>query len=111
MTTKSAGQRLRDEMSGDADSFSVQTLIDQAAHTAELIAKLRQITDGDAKTLVSLKLGTGQTVNVTVDSPIREMRQLGAELRHLLSEIHRQRAGIPLGDPDDDVLDGLDDDD
>lgn len=107
---KSDGQQLRDELSKDGDSFSVRTLIAQAADIADLIEKLRAITSGDASTLVTLKLGTSQVVQITVDSPVRERRQLAAELRHLLAEIHRQRADVPKEPDDDDVLAGLDDD-
>jgi hypothetical protein len=102
-----AGKRLIAEMSSEGDSFSVRMLIDQAAHTADLIENLRKLTSGDLATWTTLKLGP-QVVQVVIDSPIREMRQLGSELRHLLAEIHRQRADIPIGDDDDDVLAGLD---
>lgn len=98
---KTAGQRLVAELSKPGDSYSVQLLIDQAAHTVNHLDKLRKLTSGELSEWVSLKLGP-QVVSVTVDNPIREARQLTTELRHLIAEIHRQRAGIPMGDDDDD---------
>lgn len=95
-------------MSKPNDPYSVQLLIDQAAHTVNQLDKLRKLTSGEIAEWLTLKLGP-QVVAVTVDNPIREARQLTTELRHLLAEIHRQRAGIPMGDDDenDDVTANL----
>ena len=107
---KSDGQLLRAELSRDDDTFSVRTLIGQAAHAADMIEKLRRLTSGDLSEWMSLKLGP-QVVSVIIDSPVRELRQLNTEIRNTLAEIHRQRAHIPKDPDDDDVLAGLDSDD
>ena len=106
---KSAGQRLIDELRHDGDSFSVRFLINQAAIHADHLEKLRRLLDGDDAEWFTLGLGP-QVVAVRVDSPLREHRQLSTELRHLIAEIHKQRAGVGPGggsDDDDDVTQNL----
>jgi hypothetical protein len=98
---KTAGQRLVAELSQPNDPYSVRLLIEQAAYQADVLDKLRKLTSGELAEWTTLKLGP-QVVAVTIDNPIREARQVTTELRHLLAEIHRQRANIPMGDDDDD---------
>ena len=98
--TKTAGQRLIAEMSHPRDTYSVQLLIEHAADLADLNEKLRQLIAGDMSEWLSLKLGP-QVVSVVIDDPVRRRKELSTEIRHLLAEIHRQRADIPM-DPDDD---------
>lgn len=103
---KTAGQRLVAELSSDHDTYSVQVLIERAGQTADWLEHLDKVINGDRRAWLQLKIGT-DTVEVFVDAPIREARQLQTELRHLLAEIFRQRAKLPIGGDDDDVLDGL----
>lgn len=98
---KTAGQRLTDEMGRDQDSFSVRLLIEQAADIADVIERLRGLINGEVSEWASLKLGP-QVVQVVIDEPVKRRRELSTELRHLLAEIHRQRANIPLDADDDD---------
>lgn len=97
---KSPGQRLISELSRPDDSFSVQLLIDQAAHAADMLAKYRSLVNGEVSAWCELSLGP-QVVEVKIDSAARELRMLTTELRHLLAEIHKQQAGAPA-DPDGD---------
>jgi len=102
-----AGSRLVAQLSTDDDTYSVKVLIERAGKTADWLERLDRVINGDRREWLLLKVGT-DTVEVMVDSPIREARQLQTELRHLLAEIFRQRAKIPMSDDDDDdVLTGL----
>lgn len=106
--TPSAGDRLTDELSKPGDPYSVTKLIERAAQHANWLEKLDGLLSGSRSEWIRLRLNRDQVVEVQVDNPLREARQLTTELRHLLAEIHRQRAGIPMGDDDDDdVLNGL----
>lgn len=112
-----AGDRLRTELTQPGDSYGVTVLINQAARVADRLDVLDKLLSGHEATWVKLdpprvidttdKIATIR-VDVRIDSPILEERQQTTVLRHLLSEIHKQRAGIP-GNPgdDDDVMEGL----
>ncbi|OBK61227.1 hypothetical protein A5656_12120 [Mycobacterium gordonae] len=95
---KTAGQTLIDELSRQDDTFSVRLLIEQAAQVADMRAKYLALVNGDVAEWVKLSLGP-QVVEVKIDSAAREARMLMTELRHLLAEIHKQRADKPT-DPD-----------
>lgn len=106
--TKSAGARLTEELSQPTDSYSVVKLIERAAQHADWLEKLDGILSGSRSEWIQLRINRDQVIEVQVDNALREARQLTTELRHLLAEIHRQRAGIPMGnDDDDDVTAGL----
>jgi acyl-CoA synthetase (AMP-forming)/AMP-acid ligase II len=100
---ESAGKRLIRELSQPGDSYSIKTLIERAGQTADWLTRLDGVLNGDRREWMSLKIGT-ETVEVVVNNALREARQLQTELRHLLGEIFRQRANIPMSDDDDDVL-------
>ena len=104
---KTAGQRLAEELVKPNDPYSLTFLIEQAAHTANYLERLRQLLDGDRDAWLKLKIGA-KTVEVVVNNPLLEARQHTEQLRKLLGEIHRQRATIPMGDhPENDDLAGL----
>ena len=112
-----AGRRLIAEMARDGDPFSITLLIKQAARVADRLDVLDRLISGRTETWLALDLGrvvVGEgdqparvVVEASIDKPVLEERQQTTMLRHLLAEIHRQRAAIPMGVEDDDVLDGL----
>lgn len=97
------GKRLIAELSRDDDPYSLTFLIEQAAHIADYLQRLRELIDGDRDTWLSLSLGA-KTVEVVVNKPLVEARAQAEQLRKLLAEIHRQRAAIDTGPDEDDVL-------
>lgn len=99
----SAGARLIAELAKDDDPYTLTFLIEQAAHIADYLERLRQLIDGDRDAWLQLKLGA-KTVEVIVNKPLIEARAQAEQLRKLLAEIHKQRASIPIED-EDDVLD------
>lgn len=110
---KSAGERLRAELARDGDTVGIAVLIRQAARVADRLDAIDRLLTGsaDAWLVVSLPRSDekrGQlVVEVRVDSLVVEERNQTTLLRHLLSEVHRQRAGIHMavssGDEDDDL--------
>lgn len=102
----SAGKRLIEELSRDGDPYSLTFLIEQAAHTADYLQRLRELLNGDRDAWLKLKIGA-KTVEVIVDKPLVEARAQAEQLRRLLAEISKRRASIQ-SDDEDDVLDGLD---
>lgn len=99
-TTDSAGKRLVKELSHDDDTYSIKVLIARAGETAGWLERLDAIINGDQREWLRL-IVHDDTVEVHVDNAIREARQLQTELRHLLAEIFKQRAKIPMSDDDD----------
>ena len=97
---RSASRRVFDELSTANDSFAVKLMIEYLADLATIDEKLRLLVLGDLAEWASLKLD-GQVVSVLIDDPVKRRREISAEMRHLLAEIHRQRAGVPV-EPDDD---------
>ena len=104
-TPPTAGQRLVQELAQPKDPYALTFLIEQAAHTADYLERLRQLLDGDRDAWLKLKIGA-KTVEVVVNNPLLEARQHTEQLRKLLGEIHRQRAAIPMP-PENDILTGL----
>jgi hypothetical protein len=102
---RTAGQRLSDELSRDGDSITVRELIGHAAQFADLIERCDELISGKRSAWMHIRVNSDQVVEVKIGDAVRERRQLTTELRHLLGEIHKQRAGIPMGGDDDDVLD------
>jgi hypothetical protein len=98
-----AGSRLIADLSKDDDPYALTFLIEQAGEIADNLERLSGLLNGERSSWCSLKLGT-ETIEVVVNDPLREQRQQATVLRHLLAEVHRQRARIPMGDDDDDVL-------
>jgi hypothetical protein len=106
--TKTAGQRLIDELSQPDDPYTLQMLIGRAAQTADWLDKLADLINGKRAAWMHVRVNRDQVLEVRIDGAMRESRQLTTELRHLLAEIHRQRASIPMGPDDDDDLAGID---
>lgn len=103
---KTAGQRLVEELSQDGDPFALRFLIEQAGQAADFLERLSALLNGDREAWVSVKIGA-KTVEVVVNNVLVQHRQQADQLRKLLGEIHRQRAVVPPGDPDDDPTQGL----
>jgi hypothetical protein len=104
--TPTYGQRLTTELAKDDDPWSVTFLIEQAAVTADHLEYLNALLRGDRGEWVKVKIGA-KTVEVVVNNLLVQRRQQSLALSKLLSDIVRQRAAIPGGDDDGDVLDGL----
>jgi hypothetical protein len=101
-----AGHRLTAELAKPDDPYSLTFLIEQAAHTADYLQRLRELLSGDRDAWLKVKIGA-KTVEVVVSNPLVEARQLAEQMRRLLADIHRQRASISMGDEHDDDLAGL----
>jgi hypothetical protein len=101
----SAGQRLAEELARNDDSITIRELIGHAAQFADLIERCDELISGKRAAWMQVRINSEQVVEVRISDAVRERRQLTTELRHLLGEIHKQRAGIPMGSDDDDVLD------
>jgi len=101
----SAGQRLSEELARDGDPFIIQELIGHAAQFVDLIERCDELISGKRSAWMHVRVNSDQVVEVRIGDVVRERRQLTSELRHLLAEIHKQRAGIPVSFDDDDVLD------
>ncbi len=105
--TSSAGRRLVAELSKDADPYPITLLIVEAGRIADRLEKLNGLLTGERSVWLELKLGRDQVAEVRVDNALSEARAQATVLRHLFAEIHRQRAGIPIGPDDDDDLAGI----
>lgn len=101
-----AGQRLVTELAHPTDPYSLTFLIEQAGHIADYLDSLNTLLRGDRDAWLKVKIGA-KTVEVIVNNPLVEARQLTEQLRKLLGEIHRQRASIPMAPERDDDLAGL----
>lgn len=101
----SAGERLAEELARDGDPITIRELIGHAAQFADLIERCDDLIAGKRSAWMQVRVNSDQVVEVRISDAVRERRQLTTELRHLLGEIHKQRAGIPMGADDDDVLD------
>jgi hypothetical protein len=112
-----AGERLRTELAKDGDPYGLTVLINQAARVADRLEGLDRLLSADesvwlrldAVSVVELSPTVAEVrVDVRVDKPLVEERNLSTVLRHLMADIHRQRANIPGGGNDeDDVMEGL----
>lgn len=98
-----AGQRLTSELSREDDPYSLTFLIEQAAVTADHLEQLNALLRGERDAWLKLKIGA-KTVEVVVDNVFVQRRQQSVALSRQLAEIVRQRAAIPDGDDDGDVL-------
>ena len=101
----SAGERLAEELARDGDSITIRELIGHAAQFADLIERCDELISGKRAAWMHVRVNSDQVIEVKISDVVRERRQLTTELRHLLAEIHKQRAGLPIAFDDDDVLD------
>jgi hypothetical protein len=100
MTNRTAGQRLVAELARGDDPYSLTFLIEEAGQHADFLERLRPVLNGDRSAWLDVKIGA-KTVELVVNNPLMQYRQLSEHLRRLLMTIHAQRASLP-GDPDDD---------
>ena len=100
----SAGERLAEDLSRDGDPITIRELISHAAQFADLIERCDGLISGKRSTWMQVRVNSEQVIEVRIGDVVRERRQLTTELRHLLAEIHKQRAGLPMSFDDDDVL-------
>jgi hypothetical protein len=100
-----AGQRLAEELARDGDPVTIRELIGHAAQFADLIERCDDLISGKRSAWMNVRVNSDQILEVRIGDAVRERRQLTSELRHLLAEIHRQRAGLPMSFDDGDVLD------
>ncbi|WP_244275072.1 hypothetical protein [Mycobacterium europaeum] len=92
------------ELSRRGDPFSIRLLIERAAHTADWLEKCTELLNGKRSAWMHVRVNRDQVLEVRIDNALREARQLTVELRHLMAEIHRQRAALPMGPAEDDDL-------
>lgn len=119
-----AGERLRAELEHKKDGPGLTALIRQAARVADRLETLAGINSGvesswvrlDLRGIVAAADDNGKNpatviVEAKIDSTIAEERQQTTLLRHLLAEIHKQRAGSMGpnggGGAEDDDLDDI----
>lgn len=119
-----AGERLRVELERKEDGPGLTALIRQAARVADRLETLAGINSGvesswvrlDLRGIVAAADDNGKNpatviVEAKIDSTIAEERQQTTLLRHLLAEIHKQRAGSMGpnggGGSEDDDLDDI----
>lgn len=105
---------MRAELGSEGDAIGVSLLVKQAARVADRLEVIDRLLAGDAAmwATVSLPRPDGKrgrvVVEMRVDNLLVEERSQTTLFRHLLGEIHKQRAGIPVGggdDDDDDLVD------
>ncbi|SHP09614.1 Uncharacterised protein [Mycobacteroides abscessus subsp. abscessus] len=123
-TEPGAGERLRAELEHKEDGPGLTALIRQAARVADRLETLAGINSGvesswvrlDLRGIVAAAGDNGKNpatviVEAKIDSTIAEERQQTTLLRHLLAEIHKQRAGSMGsnggGGAEDDDLDDI----
>ncbi len=100
-----AGARLVDDLTRDGDPYRITVMITEAGRVADRLERLDGLISGERSAWLRVRVNRDQVVEVQVDKALQEARQQAGVLRQLLAEIHRQRAGIPMGPDDDDVLD------
>jgi hypothetical protein len=102
-----AGQRLLAELSAPGDDYSLQLLVQRAAHTADWLEKLDALLAGDKAAWATVRIGRDDVAELRVDNALSEARQQTTVLRHLLGAIHQRRSGVPTVDDLDDDLANL----
>lgn len=106
-STPTAGNRLVADLAHDDDGYRITVMIVEAGRIADRLEKLDALLSGERESWLSLRLGRDKQLEVKVDNALGEARHQATTLRGLLAEIHRQRAGIPMGPDDEDIVDGL----
>lgn len=114
-TQPSLSAQIRDKLARDGDAVGLTVMIRQAARVADRIERIDAVLSGDADAWIRVGIPRSDdkrgriVVEVHVADLVKEERQQTALLRTLLSEIHRQRSGLPNDPPDpskeDDDLD------
>lgn len=111
---ESAGAALKRELSGGRDTVGITVLIRQAARVADRLENIDRVLSGDAEAWIKVSLPRSDAkrgriiVEARVDDLVKEERSQTTVLRSLLSEIHRQRSGLPGAPPGPDEDDDLD---
>lgn len=101
--TKTAGQRLIEGLSREGDPYALTILIVEAARIADRLEKLDDLLSGEQTLWARLRDNREGDIYVAVDNALSEARQQATVLKHLLAEIHRQRAQTPRESSDDDL--------
>lgn len=104
---QTAGARLVADLARDDDGYRITVMVVEAGRIADRLDKLAALLSGERESWLSLRINRDQVAEVRVDNALGEARHQATTLRGLLAEIHRQRAGIPMGPDDDDIVDGL----
>jgi hypothetical protein len=105
-STKTAGQSLVEDLTGEADPYAITVMIVEAGRIADRLQKLDALITGRQTLWATLCFGRDDVVEVRVDNALPEARQQATVLRQLLAEIQRQR-GQSRSAPSDDDLAGL----
>jgi hypothetical protein len=102
-----AGQQLLAELSAPGDDYSLQLLVQRAAHTADWLERLDALLAGEKSAWATVRMGRDEVAELRVDNALAEARQQTTVLRHLLGAIHQRRSGVPLAEDADDDLANL----
>ncbi|QHB37844.1 HicA-like toxin [Gordonia phage Opie] len=96
----------------DADPESVRTLAVEAVRTWNRLCKLNRLISGDVDTWMTLVTNDSGEIRVSIDAALSAARTQASSYRMLLEQIWRQKDGAGAGGgADDDVLDGVTDED
>ncbi|ORV92792.1 hypothetical protein AWC11_07250 [Mycobacterium interjectum] len=100
---KSAGQLLIADLAQPDDRYALTVMIVEAARIADRLQKLDQLLCGQQTLWARLRENREGDIYVSVDNALSEARQQATVLRHLIAEVHRQRAQNPGPPPEDDL--------
>lgn len=95
------------ELTRKGDSVGTALLIRQAARIADRLEAIDRLLSGNADAWAAVSLPRTDAkrgrvlVEVQVGDLVREERAQAVLFRHILADVHRQRAGLPGGNPDD----------
>jgi hypothetical protein len=102
-----AGERLVADLSREGDGYHIEVMIVEASRIADRLDKLAALLSGERSAWATVRIGRDGVAELKVDNALGESRHQATCLRGLLAEIHRQRAGIPMGPDEDDDLAGI----
>jgi hypothetical protein len=105
--TPTAGERLLADLGRDDDCYRITVMVVEAARIADRLEKLAALLAGEKSAWATVRIGRDGIAELKVDNALGESRHQATCLRGLLAEIHRQRAGIPMGPDEDDDLAGI----
>jgi hypothetical protein len=105
---RTAGAKLRRELSQPKDDYSVELLITRAARVADRLEVLGRLLEGDPNAWMAVRID-GQVVEVRVDGALVEERRLSEVLRKLIMDIQRIRTAGDSSGTDDGGSHGADD--